>query len=314
MSRLIGMDLGGTNLRVGVVERTTVVWEHKVHVTFSTRCREDAPREAAELVMQEVGAALQHALERHPDVTAMGIAVPGIVDPRNGHLREAPNLPGVRDLDLAGSLSGQFRLPVIVENDALAAAWGAYQTHPERPRSLIFLGLGTGIGGGLILDGTPYRGERGFAMEVGHLQAVAGGRPCGCGDRGCLERYASATAVTLDYQEATGEALDSATVARRAYQGDAHATTAFTRAGEHLGTAAAGLMKVLDVPHLVVGGGLAASWDLMGGAFCSAVAAHSMASLRDSHTLQVMKDNDHLGMLGAALLSKRLEQSPDLAP
>src|SRR6056297_3578892 len=133
MGKLIGMDLGGTNLRVGVVERTTVVWEHKVHAAFSTRCREDAPREAAELGLREVGEAFQHALKRHPEVTAMGIAVPGIVDPRNGLLREAPNLPGVRDLDLAHRLSDQFRLPVIVENDALAAAWGAYQTIPNDP-------------------------------------------------------------------------------------------------------------------------------------------------------------------------------------
>lgn len=314
MSKRIGMDLGGTNLRIGVVERTTVIWEHKVHARFSTRCRADAPRQAAELVVREVGEALRHALEQHPQVTAVGIALPGIVDPRSGLLREAPNIPGVLNLDLAGSLSGQFHLPVIVENDALAGAWGAYQTHPERPQSLIFLGLGTGIGGGLILDGRPYRGERGFAMEAGHLQVVPAGRLCGCGGHGCLERYASATGVALDYKEATGESLNSAAVALRARDGDPHALAAFTRAGGHLGAAFAGLMKVLDIPHLAVGGGLAASWDLMEGAFRDAVAAHSMASLRDSYTLRIIKDNDHLGMLGAALLSKRLEQSMDFAP
>lgn len=314
MSKRIGVDLGGTNLRIGVVERTTVAWEHKVHVRFSERCRPDDPHGATELVLREVAEALQYALDRHPEVTAMGIALPGIVDPGSGLLREAPNIPGVRDLDLAGHLSRRFSVPVIVENDALAAAWGAYQTHPERPHSLIFMGLGTGIGGGLILNGQPYRGEHGFAMEVGHLQAVPGGRPCGCGGRGCLERYASASGVALDYQETSGDTLNSAAVARRAHDGDPNALMAFTRAGGHLGAAFAGLMKVLDIPHLAVGGGLTASWDLMAEAFRDAVAAHSMASLRDSYTLRIMTNNDHLGMLGAALLSKRLEQSMDVAP
>lgn len=120
--------------------------------------------------------------------------------------------------------------------------------------------------------------------------------------------------MALDYQEATGELLDSAAVARRAHLGDSHARTAFTRAGGHLGSACAGLMKVLDIPHLAVGGGLAASWALMDEAFREAVAAESMASLRDRYTLRIMNDNDHLGMLGAALLAKPLEQSKDASP
>lgn len=307
MKHYIGVDLGGTHLRVGVIRGGRLEWERRVAAHLERRCSADAPEEAVQTVLRELRDAIGHALEHAPEAAAVGLAVPGFVDPASGRIAGLPNVPGVRDADLARPLERVLGLPVVVENDALAAAWGAFQRHPERPQDLIFLGLGTGVGGGLILDGRPYRGRHGYAMEVGHIVVVPGGRPCGCGGRGCLERYASASGVSLDYREATGQELPARDIAARARDGDGDALAAFARAGEYLAAVMATLMKTLDVTYGVIGGGLAASWDLMATAYQGRFDAEVLAVQRERVHLTIDDSGDAVGMVGAALLGRLRE-------
>jgi glucokinase len=302
---LVGVDVGGTHLRAGLVIGHAVVWEQRIAAGFSTRCRADAPRESLELVLSALAAAAGAVLQRHPRVGAVGLAIPGFLDPDSGLLVSSPNLPGVVDADLVTPLVARLGLPVVAENDALAAAWGELALHPQRPRSLIYLGLGTGVGGGVVLEGEPYRGRHGVAMEVGHLTMEPGGRPCGCGNLGCLERYASATGVMLSYEQATGERLEARAVAARAREGDPAARQAVHGAGQMLGAALAHLMKVLDVPDVVVGGGLSASWDLLAPGLEERLQQDLIPVLRGRARVRPSASADQAGMLGAALLAAR---------
>jgi glucokinase len=295
--------MGGTHLRVGVVAGQEVVWEHRFAAHFAQRCRADAPAEALAYVLATLRAAVAEALGRHPGVAGVGLAVPGFLDPATGRLASSPNIPGVRDADLAGPLAAAWGVPVVAENDALAAAWGEWSLHPERPPDLVYLGLGTGVGGGLIVGGRPQRGSHGVAMEVGHLTLEPGGRLCGCGNRGCLERYASATGVSLSYQAASGQQVDAREVAARARAEDARASEAFRVAGEMLGRATAHVLKVVDTSHVVIGGGLVASWDLMEAAFSTRLQADLIPVLRGRVRVSVSASGDQAGMLGAALLA-----------
>jgi glucokinase len=299
----IGVDLGGTHLRVGVVAGRRVVEERRIAGHFSKRCRADAPAESLAYVLETLRSAVAEAMAAHPGVAAVGLAVPGFLDPRSGRLVSSPNLPGVRDADLCGPLARAWAVPVVAENDALAAAWGERLLHPADPAALVYLGLGTGVGGGLVHAVGPYRGHHGVAMEVGHLVLAPGGRLCGCGNRGCLERYASATGVSLSYQELAGETLDARLIADRARAGDAGAVRAFELAGEALGRATAHVLKVIDPSHLVVGGGLSASWDLIEPAFSARLEADLIPVLRGTVQVSVSVAGDQAGMLGAALLA-----------
>ncbi len=300
---LVGVDVGGTHVRVGVVAERRVVWEKRFAAYFSRRCRPEAPEEARGIVFSTLSESIAEAIAEYPDVEGVGLAVPGFLDPVSGRLASSPNIPGVVDVDLAAPLALALERPVVAENDALAAAWGEYLLHPECPRSLIYMGLGTGVGGGLILDGQPYRGRHGTAMEVGHLILEPGGRACGCGNRGCLERYASASGVTVSYEQTGGQRLDAREVAQRARDGDEAARAAFELAGESLGRATSHLLKVLDVQHVVIGGGLSASWDLMQPAFSIRLEADLIPVLRATARVSPSRSGDQAGMIGAALLA-----------
>ncbi|MCU0935229.1 MAG: ROK family protein [Gammaproteobacteria bacterium] len=299
----IGVDVGGTHVRVGVIEGLRVVWEDRFAAHFARHCRADDPEGSLAHVLRVLGEAVAEALREYPGCAGVGLAVPGFLDPASGRLISSPNIPGVRDADLAGPLAASWGIPVVAENDALAAAYGEWALHPERPQSLAYLGLGTGVGGGLVLDGHPYRGSHGVAMEVGHLTLDPGGRACGCGNRGCLERYASASGVALSYQETAGLTLEAREIAQQAREGDPRALAAFAVAGEMLARATAHILKVADVTHVVVGGGLAASWDLIEPAFSPRIEADLIPVLRGRVAVSVSRAGDQAGMIGAALLA-----------
>ena len=299
----VGVDVGGTHVRVGVVDGLQVVWEARIAAHFARVCRPEDPGGSLAHVLGVLAEAVSGALARFPEVVGVGLAIPGFLDPASGRLVSSPNIPGVGDADLATPLSAAWSVPVVVENDALAAAYGEWALHPRRPPSLAYLGLGTGVGGGLILEGRPYRGSHGVAMEVGHLTLVPGGRSCGCGNRGCLERYASASGVTLSYQEATGRELEAREIARLAGEGDPGARGALALAGEMLGRAMAHILKVADVGDLVVGGGLAGAWEWMEPSFSFRMNADLIPVLRGCLTVSLSRAGDQAGIIGAALLA-----------
>ena len=247
MSKRIGVDIGGSNLRVAVVDDLKVVDEYRCHADFSAICHTNPPDVAWQQIIAITVGALQKMLEQHPDVASVGIGFPGFIDPVRGTVLQSPNLPGLRDVDLAGDLARALQRPVVVENDANAAAYGEYKLHPQSAASLIFLGLGTGVGGGLVVDHKLITGTHGFAMEVGHLIVEPGGRLCGCGNHGCMEQYASASGVSRSYESATSQTLEADAVARLVEQGDVHARAAFDLAGSALAQGVA--MTSQQTPH-----------------------------------------------------------------
>jgi glucokinase len=299
----IGVDMGGTHVRVGVVENMRVVWEDRIAARFAERCKADDPEGSLASVLATLRESVARAIGRYPSTAGVGLAVPGFLDPVSGRLVSSPNVPGVTDADLVTPLAAAWGIPVVAENDALAAAWGEWSLHPDRPEALVYLGLGTGVGGGLVIARQPYRGSHGVAMEVGHLTLEPGGRACGCGNRGCLERYASASGVTLSYEESSGRALEAKAIAGLARGGDPAALRAFVLAGEALARATAHILKVVDVSHVVVGGGLTRSWDLMATAFAARLDADLIPVLRGRVKVSASVSGDQAGMIGAALLT-----------
>ncbi|MBI1173655.1 MAG: ROK family protein [Sideroxydans sp.] len=298
----IGVDVGGTNLRVGVVQQRRILWEHRHNADFSQICCGHTPALALEKIIAELDVAIEQARKKYPAVESVGIGFPGFIDPQTRSVALSPNLPGLKNVDIALPLARRIGLPVSIENDALAAAFGEYLMADPQPASLLYLGLGTGVGGGLILDGKPYPGQHGVAMEAGHLIVKPGGRPCGCGNNGCLEQYASASGVAITYRQLTNATLNAQQIAMLAEQGNRDALEAFQVAAEMLGIALAHMLKVVDVEQVVIGGGMNAAWPLMQSAFDASLQDALIPALRGRTLVTLAKAGDQAGMLGAACL------------
>ncbi|HEY8117776.1 MAG TPA: ROK family protein [Methylophilaceae bacterium] len=308
MGLLAGIDVGGTNLRIGVVDGLSLIYEKRTHADFANLCKTILAGEAWQKIIQITSSALSEAIDAYPNITAVGIGFPGFINPATGRVTQSPNLPGLLDVDLTKDLSRAINRPVIVENDASAAAYGEYRLHHDgkgNPLSdnLVYIGLGTGVGGGLVYASKPFSGQHGFSMEVGHLIVEHAGRLCGCGNHGCLEQYASATGLSKSYQLATGQLLDSAEIAVLADAGDAAAIDAYGLAGSCLAQAVAHIVKVVDVGQVVVGGGVSQAWHLMQKAFDQRLQADLIPVLRDKVTVTISSSGDQAGIIGAALLA-----------
>lgn len=303
LTMLIGVDVGGTNLRIGVVDGQRVIAEQRVHADYSHLCRDNPPEVSLPTIHASLIDALRDAIGKYPEVRGIGLGFPGFIDPATGRISQSPNLPGLRDVDLVTPLSNSLGLPVIVENDALAAAYGEYSLAGLDIPGLIYLGLGTGVGGGLIHRGQPFPGEHGVAMEVGHIIVEPDGRLCGCGNRGCMERYSSASGVALSYEQATGKSLDAQGVAQRAFDGDGHAKAAYAEAGNRLAQALAHILKVVDVGQVVIGGGMSLAWPLMREAFQQRLETDLIPVLRGRVSISISTLDDQAGIIGAAMLA-----------
>lgn len=303
MAQLLGIDVGGTNLRLGLVEGRDVIHEERNQADFAGFCRSHNPQQAWQKIINVMALAAQQMLARYPQVEAIGIGFPGFIDPGSGVIAQSPNLPGLLNVDLAGDLGLALGRPVIVENDALAAAYGEFRLSANAANSLVYIGLGTGVGGGLILAGQPHAGQHGVAMEIGHLIVEPGGRLCGCGNHGCLEQYASASGVGASYRESSGREANAGEIARLAAAGDALALQAYALAGTSLAQALAHIVKTVDVGQIVIGGGMSAAWPLMQAAFDTRLQADLIPVLRDKIKVHISTSGDQAGMIGAALLA-----------
>ncbi len=303
MSLRIGVDVGGTNLRIAVVDGLKIIDEYRQAADFSAICHSNPADVAWQRIIEITAGALQKMLQRFPEVVSVGIGFPGFIDPEHGTVLQSPNLPGLLNVDLAGCVSHLIKRPVVVENDALAAAYGEYKLHPESADSLIYVGLGTGVGGGLVVNHQPFAGQHGFAMEIGHLIVEPGGRLCGCGNRGCMEQYASASGVSISYETATGKKLDANAIARLAESGDQAAIDAYHLAANTLAQALAHILKVLDIKQIVIGGGMSQAWPLMAVTFHQRLNQDLIPVLRDKVVVSISSSGDHAGVIGAAWLS-----------
>ncbi|MDR7520021.1 MAG: ROK family protein [Armatimonadota bacterium] len=269
---MIGIDLGGTKTAVGLVSSRGEVAELNSWPTQASDGADAVVERLTALVRKAAGA----GGHRLPGVLGVGLATPGVVDSASGTVSYAtPALPGWTGLALGPRLAASTGLPVIVHNDGHATAWGEWALGAaSRVSDAVVVTLGTGVGGGIIAGSRLVYGHFGGAGRIGHLSVEANGRPCWCGARGCLEQYASGSAIARDAQAAIDGGAQSALrslprpvvaadVVAAARAGDALATALLTEAGQYLGTALVSLVNVLSPQVVVIAGGLAEAGDLL---------------------------------------------------
>ena len=299
----LGIDVGGTNIRFGVFDGNQLTNVTRLEANLSEACKDISAESAALEVVRILSSEIVNIIEKYPDIEAVGIGFPGFIHPDSKKIIQSPNLPGLSYFNLRKELTTILDLPVTIENDANAAAYGEYCMADKLEGSLIYVGLGTGVGGGLIVNGKLYAGQHGVAMEIGHIIIEPNGRLCGCGNKGCMEQYASASGVTMSYFNATQQRLSAHQIAALVDIGDKAAIDAYTLAANALAQALASIAKVLDVKNIVIGGGMTAAWPVMQEAFKTRLNADLIPALRGSIQIKISTAADAAGMLGAAMLA-----------
>ncbi|EFQ83415.1 glucokinase [Aeromicrobium marinum DSM 15272] len=292
----VGVDVGGTKIAAGVVD-------HDGRIV--ARGRITTPTEAS--AIPGAVAALVHEVAGGAGVDTVGVGAAGFIAADRRTVRFAPNIDW-EDEPLAATLEPLVGATVVVENDANAAAWGEFRFGAGRAHDdLLLVTVGTGVGGGIVSAGQLLRGAHGIAAEVGHLCLVPDGRACPCGQRGCLEQYASGTALVRSAARHSepGTVVDGAEVTRRAAGGDAEAQQLLADLGERLGRGIAALVAVLDPAVVVVGGGVGAAGDLLLEPVRRSLNAHVTGGRRRpvAEVLPAVLGND-AGLIGAADLGR----------
>ena len=272
-NRLVcAVDLGGTNLRAANIDRDGRIFERFKTATPET----DKAEDIVSAIVAAVRECETEGLNRDAKIQAISVVVPGSVQIGTGVVVNAPNIPSLPGFRLAPALRAALDRPVLLENDANAAALGEmWQGAARNCKTIICLTLGTGVGGAIVLDGELWRGVDGTAGEIGHTSVEpCGGVKCKCGNVGCLEVYASATAILRMAREGLAQhpssSLNSISAAeltsKRIYgaavEGDPLALDVFRRAGAYLGIAMANVINIFNPEMIVIGGGVAAAWDL----------------------------------------------------
>ncbi|HEX6871230.1 MAG TPA: ROK family glucokinase [Micromonosporaceae bacterium] len=267
----IGVDIGGTKVLGGVVDADG---------TVLAMARRDTPADDVARTLDFI-VEVVHELTATHEVAAVGVGAAGWIDASRSHVLFAPNLAW-RGEPLQERVAERVKLPVVVENDGNAAAWAEFRYGAARAAdsSMALVTVGTGIGGGLVMDNAIVRGAHGMAGELGHVRAVPGGRRCGCGRQGCLEQYASGSALVryaretassdpdsafrlLEHAGGAIESINGPMVTTAAREGDPASRAAFAEIGRWLGSGLADLVQWLDPEILVVGGGVVEAGELL---------------------------------------------------
>lgn len=302
----IGIDLGGTNIKGGLLDRDARLVEHE-----SIETQADGGRDH---VIERIVGLIELLRQRsHGPVAGVGIGAPGPMSHRDGIIHQAPNLPGWKAVPIRDILARRTGLPVALENDANAAAFGEYTAGAGRGvKRMFMMTLGTGVGGGLVIDGRLERGHFDSAGEVGHVILHPGGRPCPCGQLGCFERYASANAVGERLLEAiaSGEtsslagvaAPDSRDVLHAAEAGDPLARRIWQETCDALGVGCVNVQHLLNPELIVLTGGLIAAGEALLRPVRAAFGRFTWKMARDFPRIEFATLGGDAGVIGAAAL------------
>ncbi len=310
--RLIyAVDLGGTNLRAGLVDGSG-----RVVAAGKTPPRGD--RRPAAFLKDLAGLLAELSAEAGAQPDALALAVPGPMDAGRGWVSSPVNVPDLGEVPLAEMAGKAFGLPVTLVNDATAFILGEHWRGAARGHPFCLgVTLGTGVGGGAVMDGRPLLGVKGNALEIGHLTVEPGGRPCNCGRRGCLEAYASASAVRRRAMELAEEGklprllaaaggdtvnINARLVTEHARGGDVVCTGLLEEAGRYLGRGLALAQTLLDVDLAVVGGGLAGAGELILSPARESLALHRFRTPTGLDVVTGELGGD-AGLIGAAALA-----------
>jgi glucokinase len=301
----IGVDLGGTNLRAAAVDASGKMLD-KVAATTDLS-------QGPERVVDDIVASIEQLRDNYTGhrFAGVGIGVPGFIRIAEGFIVGSHNLPVLNNYPVRDAIEQRLGTQVILENDANAAALGEKWIGAGRDvDDLVLLTLGTGIGGGIIYKGRVMHGAVGMAGELGHLTVVPNGNPCGCGNRGCVEKHASATAIeSMANLLALGEGVSSKYVYDLAVQGEERALRIFESMGQALGIAVAMLINVFNFPLYLMSGGVLAAWDFFYPALEAEVRQRSFTYRNAPTRIEKAVLGSEAGLYGAACLPFQAQES-----
>ncbi len=319
----IGVDIGGTNVTVALVDmKGTIVNKIKYRANV---------QEKEEVFVHNIAMQLFRIIEGIPArfVQGIGIGAAGLIDHKKGEIRYSPNMyrrkvPLVRMLRAKIRKKGLSKLPIFLDNDANVAAWGAYQLEvPAGVKDMVCVTLGTGVGGGIIIDNRIYHGSDGLAGEIGHTAVNPAGPRCNCGSYGCMERYVGAgyiverameeikkgrkTKIT-EFAKGKLNKLTPEVIAKAARKNDALAKKIWRETGEYLGIALASIINVLNPEVVVFCGGVSRAGSLFLGPMKRVIKIRSYVSRSKSIKYMISRLGDNLGVVGAALLVRQINE------
>ena len=303
MKKIIAIDIGGTFIKSALLDS-----EGKIHK------REETPtqaNESKEVVLANLRSAFDKVYES--DVCGVGLGSPGCVDPEKGIVSAVDNIPCLSGLCLSDFLKDKNNIPVVIDNDANNASKGEYLFGAgQKKKNFLGVTLGTGVGGGLILDGHFHRGVNNYAGEIGHMTYIPDGAPCTCGKRGCLEAYASATAMIRSAQSIIKRKLpsaltqhdpkeiDSKLICDLAKEGDALCLSIIHDVAKALGVVLGAAINLLNLECVVIGGGISAAGDILFTPLCLYASRHALPMAYEKCTILPSKLGNDAGLLGCA--------------
>lgn len=309
MNAVLACDLGGTNLRLAAISHNGEIL---------SRAHRPTPRaESAAEIFSLIKQAANECNNKLPggiEVTGIAAAVPATVNFEQGLMLKAPNVPALDGFPMRSALEAEFKLPAILENDANAAAIGENWLGASKGiQNSITVTLGTGVGGGIMIGGQILRGIDGTAAEIGHICVEPNGVACGCGSKGCVEQYSSATAIVRlwnEYRNQEGTArrlsedcdLSSFEIFEAARKSDPIALKVFETMGFYLGIAFADLVNILNPEAIVVGGGLANAWEHFIGSVNNEIRGRSFREPAERVRVIPAILGDDAGLLGVTKL------------
>jgi glucokinase len=293
-SHAIGVDLGGTKILAGVVDRDgSIVGRHE----------RATPQDSQEHVLAELEAAVAELMA--DSVAAVGFGVPSPIDQAKGVVVRCVNVP-LEDAPLRDRMHERFGVPVGLDNDANAAAHGEWRAGAGRGEDdIVMLTLGTGVGGGVISGGRPFRGRNGAGAELGHVVIVHDGRPCqgACTGRGHLETYASGSAASAAAREAFGPSADAHRLVRLANEGDPQAMELLEDVARHLGSGIGSFVNIFGPQLVILGGGFGvAAYDYLRGPAEEVMRREALEPMRSAARLAKAELGTAAGLIGAGFV------------
>ena len=304
----IGIDIGGTKISAGVVDSSG-------NLIDSSRC--STPLEGGKELISSVIGLIKELNKKH-EIKGIGVSIAALISSDYGTIVGAPNIANLSKLNFVNEIKEEFKLPIIIENDANAAMWAEFKFgNAKGLNPVMFFIIGTGVGGGLVIDGKLFKGANGIGAEFGHMCVVPDGLLCGCGSKGCIEQYASGGALIRYANEALlanpdkseevlsfGEGkLSGAALTKAAKAGNELALAAFSKQADWLGLACASYSLIIDPQAIIIGGGVVDAGEL----FLAPVRAamRKYMPFAESHVppkIIAAKFGNDAGLIGAAEL------------
>ena len=248
-------------------------------------------------------------IKKFGNISAVGISIAGDVDGKNGILRYSPNLPKWTNVHLKKYFEKKLNVPTVVDNDANCAAYGSYIIDGQRKyKNFITVTLGTGIGGGIIINGKLYRGSTGSAGEIGHITINPDGPKCSCGNNGCLEAYIGTKGIIKianDFGLKSKSGITPAIIADKARKGNRQAIRVYEKFSEYLAVGVGSLINIFNPDMLTFSGGVSNNWDLIEKRFFDELKKRAFKTPLEHVKIIKSKNPGNLGAIGAALLSQK---------